>query len=38
VHQNIADTETSAAGWRLPREVRILMENQVGVTGSIYLL
>jgi hypothetical protein len=38
VQQIIADTETSAAGWRLPREVRVVMKNQIGVTGSVHLI
>jgi hypothetical protein len=29
VQQNIADIENSAAGWSLPGEVRIVIENQV---------
>jgi hypothetical protein len=29
---------TPAAGWRLPREVRVVTKNQDGVTGSIHFL
>jgi hypothetical protein len=33
VQQNIADIENSGAGWRLPREVRTVMKNQVVMAG-----